>query len=105
MTEPPVLFESCIDSHDAALASASGGAGRVELCARLDVGGTTPEAALIERCASSLAIPVFVMIRPRGGHFVYDAGEVAAMTDAIRRGGRRRRPRRRVRGAASRRDD
>jgi copper homeostasis protein len=79
-----VLFESCVDSHDAALASASGGAGRVELCARLDVGGTTPDAALVERCAASLAIPAFVMIRPRGGDFVYDDGEVAAMADDIR---------------------
>ena len=48
------------------------------------MGGTTPDAALIERCAASLTIPVFVMIRPRGGDFVYDAGEVAAMADAIR---------------------
>ena len=77
------LFESCIDSHGAALASASGGAGRVELCARLDVGGTTPDAALIERCAASLTVPVFVMIRPRGGDFVHDAGEVAAMETDI----------------------
>jgi copper homeostasis protein len=80
----PRLFESCIDSHDAALASASGGAGRVELCARLDVGGTTPDVALIERCVASLSVPVFVMIRPRGGDFVYDAGDVAAMADGIR---------------------
>jgi copper homeostasis protein len=79
-----VLFESCVDSHGAALASASGGAGRVELCARLDVGGTTPDVALIERCVASLAIPVFVMIRRRGGDFVYDAGEVAALADDIR---------------------
>jgi copper homeostasis protein len=74
-----LLFESCIDSHEALLASALGGAGRVELCARLDVGGTTPDAALIERCVASVAIPVFVMIRPRGGDFVYDRDEVAAM--------------------------
>jgi copper homeostasis protein len=79
----PVLFESCIDSHDAARASASGGAGRVELCARLDVGGTTPDAALIERCVGSIGIPVFVMIRPRGGHFVYDADEVETMAADI----------------------
>jgi copper homeostasis protein len=76
---PPPLFESCIDSHDAALASSHGGAGRVELCARLDVGGTTPDAALIARCVASLPIPVFVMIRPRGGDFVYDRAERAAM--------------------------
>jgi len=79
----PLLFESCVDSHDAALASAGGGAGRIELCARLDVGGTTPDVALIERCVASIAMPVFVMIRPRGGDFVYDAGEIAAMADAI----------------------
>jgi copper homeostasis protein len=78
-----VLFESCIDSHDAARASALGGAGRVELCARLDVGGTTPDAVSIERCVASIAIPVFVMIRPRGGDFVYDAVEVEAMEAAI----------------------
>jgi copper homeostasis protein len=80
----PRLFESCIDSHDAALASVGGGAGRVELCGRLDVGGTTPDLALIERCAASSSIPVFVMIRPRGGDFTYDAGEVATMADDIR---------------------
>jgi copper homeostasis protein len=73
------LFESCIDSLDAAIASARGGAGRVELCARLDVGGTTPHPALVERCVAAIAIPVFVMIRPRGGGFAYDAGEIAAM--------------------------
>lgn len=77
------VFESCIDSFDAALASARGGAGRVELCARLDAGGTTPDAALIERCAAAAAIPVFVMIRRRGGPFIYDAGEVAAMETDI----------------------
>ena len=78
------LFESCIDSHDAAVASARGGAGRVELCARLDVGGTTPDAALIARCVASIAIPVFVMIRPRAGDFVYAREEVEAMEADIR---------------------
>jgi copper homeostasis protein len=73
------LFESCIDSDAAADASARGGAGRVELCARLDLGGTTPAAAIIERCVAAARIPVFVMIRPRGGGFVYAPGEVAAM--------------------------
>src|SRR5688572_6490808 len=73
------LFESCIDSLDAAIASARGGAGRVELCARLDVGGTTPAPALIARCVDAIAIPVFVMIRPRGGGFVYERAEIDAM--------------------------
>lgn len=86
MLDPmPVLFESCVDSLDAALASAAGGADRIELCARLDLGGTTPDPALTARCAAALAIPVFAMIRPRGGPFVHDAPELAAMAQEIRR--------------------
>jgi copper homeostasis protein len=79
-----VLFESCVDSLEAAVASARGGAGRIELCAHLEVGGTTPDAALIAACADAVAIPVFVMVRPRGGDFVYDAGELSAMAADIR---------------------
>ena len=79
----PPLFESCVDSLDTAAASARGGAGRVELCARLDVGGTTPDPALVARCVA-LGTPVFVMIRPRGGDFLYDRGEIEAMAQAIR---------------------
>jgi copper homeostasis protein len=77
------LFESCVDSFDTAAASTRGGAGRVELCARLDVGGTTPAPALIARCVA-LGTPVCVMIRPRGGDFVYDRDDVEAMAQAIR---------------------
>src|SRR5687768_10687155 len=81
----PVLFESCVDSLDAALASAAGGAGRVELCARLAVGGTTPDAALTARCTDAVDIPVFAMIRPRGGPFVHGGPELEAMAGDIRR--------------------
>lgn len=78
------LLESCVDSLEAAIASECGGAGRIELCADLDVGGTTPDAHLTARCVERLAIPVFVMVRPRGGDFVYDEGEVGVMERAIR---------------------
>jgi copper homeostasis protein len=80
-----VLFESCVDSLEGALASAAGGAGRVELCARLDVGGTTPDPRLIAACAAALPVPVFAMIRPRGGSFVHDARELAVMAADIER--------------------
>jgi copper homeostasis protein len=79
-----VLFESCIDSDAAAQASARGGAGRVELCARLDLGGTTPDAAQIARCVAAVPIPVFAMVRPRGGDFVHDARDIATMEGDIR---------------------
>ena len=74
-----VLFESCVESFGAAVASQAGGARRVELCARLDVGGTTPSAALVKRCVAALQIPVFAMVRPRGGEYVYTADEARAM--------------------------
>ena len=78
-----MLFESCVESFEAAVASAAGGAGRIELCANLDVGGTTPSAALVERCVAALDIPVFTMVRPRGGSFVYASDEAAAMARDI----------------------
>jgi copper homeostasis protein len=78
-----VLFESCVESFEAAVASAAGGAGRIELCANLDVGGTTPQAALVARCVAALDIPVFVMVRPRGGSFVYSSDEADAMARDI----------------------
>lgn len=79
----PLLFESCVDSLTAAVASAEGGAGRLELCARLDVGGLTPDAALIREVVTAVPIPVRAMVRPRGGSFVYDAAERQSMADAI----------------------
>ena len=59
-----------------------GGADRIELCENDPQGGTTPSAGTIETVldlARPRGIPVHVMIRPRGGGFVYDADEQAAM--------------------------
>ena len=88
MPTPGVLFESCVDSLESAIASARGGADRIELCANLDVGGTTPDADLIQRCAEAAAVPVFVMIRPRGGAFCCDADDLRAMARDIRQAAR-----------------
>jgi copper homeostasis protein len=78
------LFESCVDSVEAAIASERGGAGRVELCADLEIGGTTPDLGLIAACVEAVTIPVFVMVRPRGGDFVYDGREISEMAADIR---------------------
>ncbi|MFN7979437.1 MAG: copper homeostasis protein CutC [Vicinamibacterales bacterium] len=80
-----VLVESCVDSLDAALASEAGGAGRLELCARLDVGGTTPDPALVAAVVAAVRIPVMAMVRPRGGDFVYDTNELSAMARDVTR--------------------
>lgn len=62
-----------------ALLAQSGGADRVELCAGRDVGGTTPDPETVRAARTSLNIPLFVMIRPRGGNFVYTDAEYEQM--------------------------
>lgn len=79
-----MLFESCVDSLDAALASVAGGARRLELCAHLEVGGTTPDPALVKAVVAAVPVPVLTMVRPRGGGFVYGEADVEAMVRDIR---------------------
>jgi copper homeostasis protein len=78
-----VVIEAAVDSLEAALAAERGGADRLELCANLDVGGTTPRAELLAEVKSRVHIPVFAMIRPRGGSFVYSSAERDAMRDDL----------------------
>jgi copper homeostasis protein len=75
----PVLVESCVDSLELAIAAERGGAERIELCDRLDVGGTTPSRELIGQVVNAVRIPVFPIIRVRGGDFVHADAEVEQM--------------------------
>jgi copper homeostasis protein len=74
-----VLLEACLDSLELAVAAEEGGAGRIELCDRLDVGGTTPSRELIEQVVAAVRIPVFPIIRVRGGDFFHSDAEVEQM--------------------------
>lgn len=74
-----VLVEACVDSVLSALAAERGGAGRLELCANLPEGGTTPSAGMISAVKIAVRIPVYVLIRPRPGGFVYTDAEVGVM--------------------------
>jgi len=74
-----VIVEACVDSVESALAAERGGAGRLELCDALFDGGTTPSAGMIAACRERVSIPLFVIIRPRGGGFVYSAPELDVM--------------------------
>lgn len=70
-----VLVEACVDAIDAALEAARGGAGRIELCGELLQGGVTPSAGLIGAVRDRVRIPLFVLIRPRTGDFLYTSDE------------------------------
>lgn len=74
-----VLLEAPVYTLEAALLAAEYGVDRLELCADFGEGGTTPSAGMLTYIKSQVNIPVFVMIRPRGGDFVYSAGELEVM--------------------------
>jgi copper homeostasis protein len=73
-----ILLEVCVADVQSLDAALEGGADRIELCAALEVGGLTPSPGLM-RHAAGAAIPVYAMIRPRSGDFVFDAREAAVM--------------------------
>ena len=77
------LLEISVETVEAALAAERGGADRVELCGNLNIGGVTPSVELMRTVREQLHIPIFVMIRPRGGDFVYSEAEFAEMNRSI----------------------
>ncbi|MGB3780201.1 MAG: copper homeostasis protein CutC [Tunicatimonas sp.] len=79
-----VQLEVCVDSVASAMNAEWGGADRVELCDNLFEGGTTPSAGCIAVARTNLSIGLQVIIRPRGGDFLYDEGEVAVMRHDIK---------------------
>jgi copper homeostasis protein len=80
----PVTLEVCANSVTSALAAQEGGAVRVELCENLKEGGTTPSHGQILIARSVLHIKLYVLIRPRGGDFLYSDLEYDIMMADIR---------------------
>ena len=78
------ILEICAGSVESAIAARDGGAQRIELCAALEVGGVTPSAGLIAEARKVNGLTLNVIIRPRGGDFLYNEYEVACMEEDIR---------------------
>lgn len=77
------ILEIAVESVSAAQAAERAGADRVELCADLRSGGVTPTAETMRQARHAVKIPIFAMIRPRAGNFIYSPEEFAAMRNSI----------------------
>jgi len=81
--EQNILLEACVESYEEAIKAEQKGAHRIELCTRLDLNGLTPDKHLIKQVIANVSIPVKVMIRPRGGNFLYSTDELKTMKNSI----------------------
>ena len=78
-----ILLEACVGSYNEAKKAEELGANRIELCDNLKEGGTTPSYGTIYYAKKNLNIPIAVIIRPRGGNFVYSDDEFDIMKKDI----------------------
>ncbi|HEX2747203.1 MAG TPA: copper homeostasis protein CutC [Verrucomicrobiales bacterium] len=79
-----LTIEICVDSLASVYACTEGGVDRIELCAGLVEGGTTPSAGFLKEARRIFPGRIMMMIRPRGGDFLYSPGEVDILCQDIR---------------------
>lgn len=77
------FFEFCAESVEAVCAAEAGGADRIELCSQLTLGGTTPSRELMAASVRAVSIPIYALIRPRAGDFVFSCQEYELMRRQI----------------------
>lgn len=73
------ILEICANSATSCIEAQQGGASRVELCAGIPEGGTTPSYGEIRTAREKCTIDINVIIRPRGGDFLYSEAEIQSM--------------------------
>jgi copper homeostasis protein len=77
-------LEICANSYQSAKNAEKAGAGRLELCTELSVGGITPSYGLLKKISEEITIPVNILIRPRSGNFFYTDNELELMKNNIK---------------------
>ena len=78
-----MIIEVCAESYEFAVKAEKAGADRIELCKDLHLDGLTPDYKSAKRTIDSLNIPVFILIRPRAGNFIYSDEEFELMKSDI----------------------
>jgi copper homeostasis protein len=78
-----ITFELCAETMQACLAAREGGADRIELCSALSEDGLTPSHGFIEAAVKRSGLPVYVLLRPRAGDFVYSDAEFALIREDL----------------------
>ncbi len=78
-----MILEICCYNLESAINAQNGGADRIELCEDPIVGGITPSIELFKEVKKNISIPVFVMIRPKGGNFIYSENEFLQIKNKI----------------------
>lgn len=76
---PLPLIEVCVEGIDGLIAAQGAGADRVELCASLVEGGITPSFGTVREALALASVPFHVIVRPRGGDFLYSEAEYRSM--------------------------
>ena len=78
-----ILLEAPVFTVEAAIKAAEYGIDRLELCSDFGEGGETPSAGMLAFLKEKVDVPIFVMLRPRGGDFVYSSEELYVMKKDI----------------------
>lgn len=78
------ILECCVDSVESAIEAEKGGANRLELCANLIIGGTSPSLTLFEKIKENTNIKINVLLRPRFGDFLYSDYEFEILKEEVK---------------------
>lgn len=78
------IIEIATTDYATTAAAVAGGADRIELCSALSEGGLTPSFGLVRQCREAFSLPLFPIIRPRGGDFRYSDEELAVLESDLR---------------------